>query len=203
MLILGMARIVTMHDAAEAIRKMRPAHSGPAGIRPFIVGITGPVGAGKSTLAARLSPCIISTDHYLPDYERTPVHERDLPERADLVRLLADLTSLRTGKPTSIPQWSFHTHTREGELLMQPHEFVVVEGLHALHDTHAGALDVRIFVEASPAIRLARWENIARTGQRGWGVEETRSFFHNVAEPTFNSRADGYRAAAHLIVVNE
>lgn len=199
-----MARIVPMHSAVEEVRSLRPMdadHSRRP--RPFIVGITGPVGAGKSTLASRLSSCIISTDHYLPDYETTPQHERDLPERADLVRLLTDLHSLRAGRPTPIPQWSFHTHSRVGEATIDPHELVVVEGLHALHDTHAAAIDVRIFVEASSATRLARWENLARTGQRGWGVEETREFFHNVAEPTFNTRARQYRETAHLIVVNE
>lgn len=194
-----------MHSAVDEVRLMHSAiaEAHRHGSRPLIVGITGPVGAGKSTLAARLSRCIISTDHYLPDYDTTPQHERDLPERADLVRLLADLHSLRAGRATAIPQWSFHTHSRTGEATIEPHELVVVEGLHALHDTHAAAVDVRVFVEAAPEIRLARWENLARTGQRGWGVEETREFFHAVAEPTFNARALQYRAAADLIVVNE
>jgi uridine kinase len=190
-----------MHEAAEAIRGMR-AVVAEGGSRPFIVGITGPVGAGKSTLAARLSGCIIATDHYLPDYDVTPQDERDLPERADLARLLADLRSLRLGRPTAIPQWSFHTHSRVGELTVEPAEMIVVEGLHALHETHAAALDVRVYVDAPPAVRLARWENIARTGERGWGVEETRQFFVDVAEPTFHARSSVYRDAAHVVVVN-
>ncbi len=196
-----MTRRVEMHEAAAVIRGMRSAiiAEGP---RPFVVGVTGPVGAGKSTLAARLSACIIATDHYLPDYDTTPQHERDLPERSDLARLLADLRSLRSGRPTAIPQWSFHTHSRIGERTVDPAEVIVVEGLHALHETHAGALDVRVYVDAPPDVRLARWENLARTGERGWGVEETREFFVRVAEPTFHARSGGYRDAAHVVVVN-
>lgn len=196
-----MTRRVEMHEAAAVIRGMRAAivADGP---RPFVVGVTGPVGAGKSTLASRLSACIIATDHYLPDYDTTPQHERDLPERSDLARLLADLRSLRAGRPTAIPQWSFHTHSRIGELTVSPAELIVVEGLHALHETHAGALDVRVYVDAPPDVRLARWENLARTGERGWGVEETREFFVRVAEPTFHERSGGYRDAAHVVVVN-
>jgi uridine kinase len=191
-----MPAVVPMDSAVDRIRALaRPGER-------TIVGITGPVGAGKSTLAARLSGCIISTDHYLPDYDSTPVHERDLPERSDLVRLLADLRSLRSGRPTRIPQWSFHTHSRVGEVEIHPHDLIVVEGLHALHDTHAPGLDLRVFVEAAPEVRLARWENLARTGQRGWSVEETREFFHAVAEPTFHARAAAYRESAHVIVSN-
>jgi uridine kinase len=52
-----------------------------------VVGITGAVAAGKSTLARRISACVVSTDHYLPDYDRTPEHLRDLPESSDLARL--------------------------------------------------------------------------------------------------------------------
>jgi uridine kinase len=186
-----------MQHAADAVRSLLPQG------RRSVIGITGPVGAGKSTLAARLSSCIIATDHYLPDYEHTPVAERDLPERADLARLLTDLQSLRDGYPTRIPEWSFHSHSRVGEVEIHPADIIVVEGLHALHDTHAPGIDIRVYVDAPPRVRLTRWENLARTGQRGWGVDETRTFFRDVAEPTFNMYAHAYRAGAHLIVSNE
>lgn len=191
-----MPPVVLMEHAADAVRSLLPRG------RRSVVGITGPVGAGKSTLAARLSSCIIATDHYLPDYEQTPVAERDLPDRSDLTRLLADLHSLRAGNPTHIPQWSFHSHSRVGELEVVPANIIVVEGLHALHDTHAQGIDIRVYVDAPPGIRLDRWEQIARSGQRGWDVEETRAFFRDVAEPTFDTYATTYRMSAHLIVSN-
>jgi uridine kinase len=191
-----MPPVVLMEHAVDAVRSILPPG------RRSVVGITGPVGAGKSTLAARLSGCIIATDHYLPDYETTPVAERDLPERADLARLLADLYALRAGQPTRIPQWSFHTHSRIGELVVHPADLIIVEGLHALHETHAPGVDIRVYVDAPPDVRWDRWERLAQTGQRGWGVEETRTFFHTVAEPTFNTHAAAYRAGAHIIVSN-
>ncbi len=191
-----MPPVVLMQHAADAVRSLLPLG------RRSVIGITGPVGAGKSTLAARLSSCIIATDHYLPDYEQTPVAERDLPERSDLARLLADLRSLRAGNATRIPQWSFHTHSRVGEREVHPSDIIIVEGLHALHDTHAPGIDIRVYVDAPSEIRLNRWEQLALTGQRGWGVEETRAFFHDVAEPTFDAYAPAYRAGAHLIISN-
>lgn len=189
-----------------AARMIRSLVVGAAADSPRVVGITGPVGAGKSTLAAHVAGergCIISTDHYLPDYDTTPQHLRDLPEHSDLARLLADLRSLRTGLDTRIPEWSFISHSRVGERLVSPRELIVVEGLHALHETHAAALDVRVFVDASATTRWTRWEALALSGERGWGIEETRAFFDNVAEPTFNARAESYRRGADLIVINE
>jgi uridine kinase len=191
-----MPPVVLMQHAADAVRSLLPQ------AQRSVIGITGPVGAGKSTLAAQLSSCIIATDHYLPDYEHTPVAERDLPERADLTRLLADLRSLRAGQSTFIPQWSFHSHSRVGETEIHPAQIIIVEGLHALHETHAPGIDLRVYVDAPPQIRLDRWEHLALSGQRGWGIDETRSFFHDVAEPTFNTFAHAYRAGAHLIVSN-
>ncbi len=167
-----------------------------------VVAITGPVASGKSTLAATLSACVISTDDYLPDYDRTPEHLRDLPEHADLDRLAQDLAGLRAGRPTHVPRWSFDSHSRVGERLVHPGPIVVVEGLHALHAQHAPAVDVRVFVEADAGLRRERWEARERAGERGWDVAYALEFFDRVAEPTFARFADTYRASAHMVVVN-
>jgi hypothetical protein len=92
-------RLVHFEAAADAILAAARARGGRA-----VVGITGAVAAGKSTLARRISACVVSTDHYLPDYDRTPEHLRDLPESSDLARLAQDLAELRAGRATSMPQ---------------------------------------------------------------------------------------------------
>src|SRR3982751_1499164 len=78
-----------------------------------IVGITGPGGGGKSTLGKMLSPCIVGTDSYLPDYEKVAYRERDRPHVADHARLAADLALLRLGQAAEVPVWSFQSHRRE------------------------------------------------------------------------------------------
>lgn len=197
----------TLAEGALAVRRLL-GHAGRAGsdATPRIVGITGPVGAGKSTLAAMLaegSPAaVISTDHYLPDYDLTPEHLRDVPEAADLPRLLADLRSLKLRRETPIPHWCFQAHKRIGVHVVRPADLIIVEGLHALHPTHAGALDVRVYVDAPAATRWSRWEHLERTGVRGWGVDYARAFFDRVAEPTFGARAAQYRDSAHVVVIN-
>lgn len=172
-----------------------------------VVGVTGPVAAGKSTLAralvARMGGVVVSTDHYLPDYEVTAEHLRDLSESSDLARLARDLEELRAGRATRIPQWSFESHARVGELLLEPSELIVVEGLHALHELPRAHVDIGVFVEAPRAARWARAVARERAGERPWPIEYLEHFFGNVAEPTFWRNAERYRAAAHFVVVND
>ena len=166
------------------------------------IGITGPVGSGKSSLARRLSDCIVSTDDYLPDYDLVPFDSRDLPESADLAGLASHLHALKLEGGAEIPIWSFQTHRREGSRRVQAGRIIVCEGIHALHETVTPHLDLRIFVDAPATVRWSRWEDLERSGQRGWGVEAAREFFDRVAEPTFARFAPGYRTTAHYIVDN-
>ena len=174
--------------------------------RPALVGITGPVGSGKSTLAGMLGSAgdavVLSTDRYLPDYDKTPEPERDLPERSDLDRLARDLAVLGAGEPADVPIWSFHTHRREGEERVGPADLVVCEGLHALDRRVRDHYHLRVVVTAPPEHREARWAELARRGDRGWSVEQTVSFFHSVADPVFAERLHDVLAAAHLLIEN-
>jgi uridine kinase len=189
-------RTVTFEEAAQAILDAARAH-GPRAV----VGITGPVAAGKSTLAKCVSACIVSTDHYLPDYDRTPEHLRDLPDSSDLPRLAADLAELRAGRTARIPRWTFEAHARVGEQEIVPAPIVVVEGLHALHPLPRAHVDVAVYVDAPRELRWERAVARERAGDRPWPIEYLRHFFENVAEPTYAAHAAAYRDAAHVVVV--
>lgn len=175
----------------------------PAADRPLVVAISGPVGAGKSTLAAHLSTCIVATDAYLPDYDRVAPHERDLPHHADIPRLLDDLRMLRARRVVHIPVWSFKEHRRVGQTPIEPADLIVLEGIHALYEPVLPLLDLKVFIEAPRDLRWSRWEHIERTGQRGMGVARAREFFDNVAEPTFAHYQAIYRARADVVVAND
>ncbi|HEX8875627.1 MAG TPA: hypothetical protein VF777_02695 [Phycisphaerales bacterium] len=191
---------VPLDDAPRAVHALSQSR----GIT--VVAITGPVGSGKSHLAKLLSPCVLSTDDYLPDYDTLAYEDRDDPRFADHSRLITDLASLREGRVTRVPSWSFQTHSRIGERELAPPAasggLIVVEGIHALHDALLDHIDFGIFVEAASDVRWQRWEHLEATGQRGWGVEVARQFFHGVAEPTFARYEETYRTRAHLIVTN-
>lgn len=191
-------------DWAEAPARIAALVRGVRENRPVVVvGITGPVGAGKSSLARALSPCVIRTDDYLPEYASTPMEQRDLPESSDLALLAGHLSDLRAGRDVHVPVWSFKTHRRQSERLVHPAPVAVCEGLHALHATVCGQIDVGVYVDAPPEVRRRRWEALERDGARGWGIERARAYFEQVAEPTFAAMAESYRRDSDLIVRND
>jgi len=174
-----------------------------------VVGVTGRVSAGKSTLARRIAEAcgglMHTTDDYLPDYEGLPIEDVDLPEHSHLDELASHLEALRRGEAVEVPEWSFHAHARVGSRTIGPVDpggAVVLEGIHSLHETVAGHLDVRVFVEAGPGVRWARRAAIEESGERGWGVEKARDHFDRVAEPTFARYEEAYLAVADVVVEN-
>jgi uridine kinase len=172
-----------------------------------VVGITGPVGSGKTTLSTSLAgsgipAVVISTDNYLPDYHTIEPSQRDLPEHADLARLHDDLSTLRSQVRAMVPIWSFHTHQREGERPIDPAPLVICEGIHALGDAPSRVLDIKVYVDAPRDVRWNRWEEIEKKGLRGFGVERARVHFDTIAEPTFDLRAQRYRDIADVVVLN-
>ncbi|MBX3388517.1 MAG: AAA family ATPase [Phycisphaeraceae bacterium] len=193
------AQLLNWDEAPRAIRLRIPSG------RVCVIGVTGPVGAGKSHLSRTLRGehgIHIATDDYLPDYDKVAYEDRDDPDRADSAALIANLLDLRRGTSTRIPTWSFQTHSRVGYREVAPASLVLVEGIHALHERILPHLDLCVFVEAPPEIRWRRWEYLEATGQRGWGVEVAREFFHSVAEPTFAKFEHVYRSRAHFVVRN-
>ena len=191
-------RTITFADATEAIMEVVRARG-----QRTVIGVTGAVAAGKSTLARTLSECVVSTDNYLPDYHTTAEHLRDLPESSDLERLARDIAALRSGCGTNIPLWTFAEHRRIGEQRVETADVVVVEGLHALHALPRQHVDIAVFVDAPQPTRWQRAVAREQAGDRPWPIEYLDKFFHSVAEPTFALHADGYRRAAHFMVIND
>jgi uridine kinase len=178
----------------------------PGPVRP-LVAIAGPVASGKTTLAHAIARAhgteALSTDEYLPDYAVIPRMERDEPRHADLERLAADLASLREGRETRVPVWSFFENRRVDERAMTPGRVVVVEGLFALHPVLKDLIDLGVFVDGPFEYRRERFVGRSAEGERGFSVEEADAHFRDIAEPTLWRHAPSYYPQAAYRLVHD
>ena len=117
------------------------------------VGIGGRGGSGKTTLAALVPGAqVVGTDEFWNG------------EGFDLERLRDEVVDpLATGREARYASWDWDARRPGGKRRVMPEGIVVVEGVCALHRMFRDAYDVRVWVEAPYATRLAR--GVARDGE--------------------------------------
>ena len=117
------------------------------------VGIGGRGGSGKSTLAATIPGAqVVGTDEFWDG------------DRFELDRLRAEVFApLLAGAQARYSSWDWDGRRAGGPREVEPAGIVVVEGVCALHRMFRDDYDVRVWVEAPYAVRLAR--GVARDGE--------------------------------------
>lgn len=138
-------------------------------MKPFVVAIGGPSGAGKTALAEEVARrlerrCVrLPLDAYYKPLWNVEPRERerrnfDHPDALDWPLIEEHLETLAAGKPVRVPVYLFDQHTRaQTTRRLAASEVVIVEGILALH--HAGVrqrASLRAFVEADQAECLRR-----------------------------------------------
>jgi uridine kinase len=137
--------------------------------RPLFIGIAGGSGSGKTTVAQavveRLDGKVALVQHdayyrhqpHLSFEERTRVNY-DHPSSLETELLVTHLETLRSGVGVDRPVYDFSAHLRSDESVwVEPGRVVIVEGILVLAE-HAlrSELDLKIFVDTDPDLRLAR-----------------------------------------------
>jgi uridine kinase len=198
-------------SATSATRLARKA--GVAAMSPLIIGIAGGTGSGKTTVAKKIAEAlpegravVIQHDWYYLDRSHLSPEARalvnfDEPDALDNARLVADLRTLKGGRPASCPQYDFATHTRFLEdRQIGPHPIVIVEGilLFAIADL-LDVFDLRLFVDTDDDIRLLR--RIRRDiEERGRDIESIDTQYRGTVRPMHDRHVAPSRRHAHLII---
>jgi uridine kinase len=162
--------------------------------RPFILGIAGCSGSGKTTLARELTQqfkaTLLPLDFYYHDLSHLPHDDRalqnfDHPDSIEHALLAEHISTLANRQPIHRPIYDFANHTRVPNQteLIAPTEFLIVEGILALHyEDLRNLYDFSIYVNAPNQICLNR--RIYRDmRERGRTEESVRAQFEATAKP--------------------
>ncbi|MQA11828.1 MAG: phosphoribulokinase [Pseudonocardiaceae bacterium] len=150
--------------------------------RPVMIAIAGDSAAGKTTLTTGLARALGRervTAICVDDYHRYDRQERkELPFTAlhpecNYVRIMEQhLQLLATGQPILKPVYDHSTGSLARPELVEPREFVIVEGLLPLHTKLARAcFDISIYLDPPEEIRQ-QWKVSRDTGKRGYRAEQ-------------------------------
>lgn len=183
---------------------------------PFLVGIAGGSGSGKShlvrALVQRLPPgrcTVIDQDAYYRDLGHLPEAVRalenfDAPEAVDADLLAQHLKKLQSLVPVDVPTYDFHTHRRLDETReARPAGCIVVEGTLILQfDRVRSLLDLKLYVETDADTRLLR--RVRRDLQeRGRTIESTLRQWEATVRPMHLEFVEPSRRHADLILTEE
>jgi phosphoribulokinase len=170
--------------AHKSIRQQRSGSAQPAG-RPVMLAIAGDSAAGKTTLtrgiAAALGPdratAICVDDYHRYDREeRRDVGFTVLNPACNYIEVMEQhLQLLALGQPVLKPVYDHSTGRLTRPVLVEPREFVLVEGLLPLHSKLARAcFDITVYLDPPEEIRRA-WKLRRDCADRGYSREQVLS----------------------------
>ena len=163
---------------------------------PYVVGVAGGTGSGKTTVARRIADAVpshlcgvLAYDHYYADrpdltYEQRCQLNFDHPGSLETSLLIEHLRQLRAGQAVDSPTYDFKEHRRSTVVRrVEPAPILVVEGILLFSDADLRAeMDLKIFVDTDADIRLLR--RIRRDmEQRGRSFESIREQYKTTVRP--------------------
>jgi uridine kinase len=179
----------------------------------LVFGIAGGSGSGKSTIARAVLDALppgrgllLEQDHYYRAQSDLPFEQRELvnydhPDALELDLFAAHLDALRAGRSVMRPTYDFTRHDRAPEATrIQPAAVIVVEGILVLADPRLRErLDVKLFVDTDPDIRLMR--RIRRDLEhRGRTFAQIRKQYYETVRPMHLAFVEPTKRFADIII---
>lgn len=183
--------------------------------KPYIIGITGGSGSGKTLFLNSLldhftdgEVCLISQDNYYKPRDEQPVDEKgiknfDLPLSIDFEAYKRDIISLKAGNSVIQQEYTFNNPEAENrQIELKPARVIVVEGLFVLFFKEiADLLDLKVFIEAKDYIKLKR-RIIRDDKERGYDLDDVLYRYEHHVMPTYDQYIKPYKSDADLIIPN-
>ncbi|KAL7287989.1 hypothetical protein TKK_0018043 [Trichogramma kaykai] len=191
--------------------------------KPFLIGVAGGRGAGKSTVCQRIMEKLgqvdkdhkerqvvcISQDSFYRDLtpsEKIKAEEGkfnfDHPDAYDHDLILETLQNILAGKKCEIPVYDYKTNSiiPNETTTVYPADVVLFEGILVFHVSNIRDLfDMKLFVDADPDTRLVR---IIRrdTSERKLKLEKVLAYYTSSTKPSFHNFCYPTIADADVII---
>ncbi|HLX53382.1 MAG TPA: uridine kinase [Aquella sp.] len=182
-------------------------------MKPFIIGVAGGSGSGKSTVTdqiisaiGRENVSVFLQDSYYLDRASLTFEERekinyDHPDALEWKLLKKHVSDLYHGIPIEMPKYDFTQHTRTTQTkLVTPSKVVIIEGILAFYDeAMSNQMSLRIFVDTSADVRLMR--RLKRDiHNRGRTLDNVLKQYSQYVRPMHMQFVEPTKRRAHIII---
>ena len=183
------------------------------GKKPFVVGVAGGTGAGKTTVTAAIIAAIgpelvavLPEDAYYREYVHLSEADRvkinwDHPDAIEVDLLLAHIHHLLAGRSIERPVYDFAAYARLPETVhIEPRPVVLVEGILIYVDERLrDVFDVKVFVDTDADLRFIR--RLERdVEQRGRSVKSVVQQYLATVRPMHLAFVEPSKRFADIIV---
>jgi len=184
-------------------------------MKPFIIGITGGSGSGKTTfinhLRNRFSEedlCVISQDDYYRPREEQKADEKgitnyDLPQSIYKKEFIRDVGRLLNGEIVEREEYTFNNDKLEPQMLVfNPTPIIIVEGLFVFHfKKMRNLIDLRLYLHAKENLKVIRRIKRDRV-ERNYPLEDVLYRYENHVLPAFERYIKPYMEDADIVINN-
>lgn len=183
--------------------------------KPFIIGITGGSGSGKTRFLKELLndfdrrsvTCISQDDYYRPrEYQLVDKNGElnfDRPESIDYEHFASDLKALSEGNEVRKEEYTFNNPNAEAKTLVtRPAPVILVEGIFIFHyEKISQLIDLKLFIDAKDYIKLQRRLKRDRE-ERGYDADDVLYKYENHIMPSYQKYIAPYKEEADLVIPN-
>lgn len=183
--------------------------------KPFIIGITGGSGSGKTTFILALQKmfskkelCVISQDdYYRPQKDQfvdpQGVVDYDRPRSIDKEAFIKDVKKLIAGKKVKRQEYVFNNVLAKPKMLVfKPAPIIIVEGIFVFHfKKMQPLLNLKIFLDAKENLKVIRRIKRDRL-ERNYPLDDVLYRYEHHVMPTFEKYILPYRYEADIVVNN-
>lgn len=184
--------------------------------KPFVIGIAGGSGSGKTFFLKcflnhfkESEVCLVSQDDYYfrvahkMTAEENKLYNFDEPSTIDNDHFMSDISKLINGETVLQKEYTFNNPSAEPRLLeIKPAPIVIVEGLFILHfEDIAQLLDLKIFIDTDEDIALQR--RLRRDLlERGYPEDAVLYKWNNHVVPAYKTYLLPYREECDEVITN-